>query len=100
MAPCIRVRCTRQSQRPRWNLLPMAKKQAAFLPRPACDRATADEVQVQRHRHCAPSPACGGGLGWGCFNIDSLDAEARPPLQAGEASKSVATSIVAHPFKI
>src|SRR6185369_7915392 len=26
-------------------------------------------AKVQRHRRCAPSPACGGGLGWGCFRI-------------------------------
>ena len=35
--------------------------------------------KVQRHRHCAPSPACGGGLGWGCFRIGILCVGESPP---------------------
>src|SRR5882757_598131 len=27
----------------------------------------------------APSPACGGGLGWGCCGIDSVSSRARSP---------------------
>src|SRR5581483_8449266 len=35
--------------------------------------------KVRRHRHCAPSPACGGGLGWGRFRIGIPCAERPPP---------------------
>ncbi len=38
--------------------------------------------KVPQHRHCAPSPACGGGLGWGCLHIGSLYLERAPTRRA------------------
>jgi hypothetical protein len=43
--------------------------------------------KVRRHRRCAPSPACGGGSGLGCFRIGILRGERAPTRRALRARR-------------
>src|SRR5712691_4626095 len=53
------------------------------------------DAQTARHTRCIPSPACGGGLGWGACTrrlVSVRPPHPSPPPQAGEGADRVCRS--------
>jgi hypothetical protein len=55
---------------------------------PHYSRAVWGAMRLLPRRRCAPSPACGGGLGWGCFrNGDSQCGKSPHPARRADVPR-------------